>query len=162
MSRHLQKADERFAKKYGLTPLRELLVRPLQYRWDLIERDLEILLSRRSYLPGKSKGNLPNAEVNYRAVTYLSCYTVGKRIPPQELLLLIGKQLGIKNFGIRGSKQDALAEANARRLADPTISNIKLAKAVGVDKSTVGLWVKRGLLPVSGGGVASEKCDATP
>jgi len=54
MSAHLERQRDHYsklAKKFGLATLKELSARPLRYRWDLIERDINKLLSRPRHLP---------------------------------------------------------------------------------------------------------------
>jgi hypothetical protein len=140
-------AYDRLAEKYGLTSAKERLVGPARYRWDLIERDIHVLLNRRTDLPAGSKDTYPEPLVNYLAVTYLACCVVESRAPSQELVHLIWRQLDLMHFGMKGGKPDALQMARQIRNAEPGISNRMLARRVRVDTSTVGRWVNRGRLP---------------
>jgi hypothetical protein len=139
-------AYERLAEKYGLTSSKDRLLGPARYRWDLIERDIDALLKRRTDLPAGSKGTYPVPLVNYLSATYLACCVAENRAPPQTLLFLIWQQLHLASFGIKGGKPDALGQAREIRNAEPDISNRMLARRLRVDVSTVGRWVKRGLL----------------
>lgn len=139
-------AYDRLAKKYGLSSAKERLAGPARYQWDLIERDIHVLLNRRTDLPAGSKDTYPEPLVNYLAATYLACCMVENRAPSQELVHLIWSQLELMHFGMKGGKPDALQIACQIRNAEPDISNGMLARRVRVDTSTVGRWVNRGLL----------------
>jgi hypothetical protein len=137
---------DRMAKKYGLATSREYLAGPRRYRWDLIERNVIALLSRRRGLPTGSRGTYPRALVNYLASIYLTCCMIEKRAPWQELIALVSEQLNVAHFGLKGGKGDALAVAQQLRREKPDISNRALAKTLKVETSTIGHWVKKGLL----------------
>lgn len=150
--RIVRQVDEfdRQAAKYGLASARELMAGPRRYKWDLIERDVKKLLMRPCRdLPSGSHGKIPEHLVNYLASIFLSCCEVEGRAPSKELLVLISQQLEAASFGLQGRepKSDAQAAAQRMREDDPTISNAKIAKAVGVNKSTVFRWGENGDIP---------------
>jgi hypothetical protein len=150
MTAKLQRQGEyfdRLAKEFGLAAYKELLIRPLQYRWDLIERDINNLRSRRRDLPAGHKEIIPDALVNYLAVRYLSCCLAENRPPPQKLVHLISQQLESDRFGVKPAKDSELIQAQDLRNEDPTLSDSVIATTVGVNKSTVSRWVRDGLLP---------------
>ena len=52
------------AKRYGLATQKEMMAGPYRYRWDLIERDVLALLTRRRDLPVGKPGTYPEDLVN--------------------------------------------------------------------------------------------------
>ena len=149
MSAHLERQRDHYsklAKKFGLATLKELSARPLRYRWDLIERDINKLLSRPRHLPVAYTGAISDALANYLAVTYLGCCSAENRPPPQELVLLIGQLLDVSRFGVKAANDRALIQAQGLRNENPAISNNVIAKTVGVNPGTVSRWVKAGHL----------------
>jgi hypothetical protein len=149
MSAHLKRQGDHYdalARKFGFATFKELQERPLRYHWHLIERDINRLLSRRRDLPARRGKTIPDALVNYLAVTYLGCCSTENRPPPQELVHLIAQQMETARFGVKAAKAPALIRAQELRNSDPQISNIAIAKSIKVNKATVGRWVKDGLL----------------
>jgi hypothetical protein len=137
---------DRLAVKYGLATSQERLAGPRRYRWDLIERDVKVLLARRRHLPlGRSK-TYPESLVNYIASIYLGCCEIEQRAPFPELVHLISQQLEVADFGVKGAKEAVLIAAQQLRCDNPQISNTALAKKLKIDKATVGRWVNYGLL----------------
>jgi hypothetical protein len=85
MSAHLKRQGDHYdklAKKFGLATSKELQARPLRFRWDLIERDINKLLFRPRHLPVAMTKAIPDALANYMAVTYLGCCLAENRPPP--------------------------------------------------------------------------------
>jgi hypothetical protein len=146
------RAYDRLAKRHGLATSKQLLAGPARYHWNLIERDIKALLSRRRELPNSSKGNYPKSLVNYAASMFLACCMIEKRPPPPELVRLIWQQLEAENFGVKkGEKQNLIVTAQQIRNAEPFISNRKLAERIRVPTATIGRWVESGLLPPAEG-----------
>jgi len=140
-------AYDRLAKKHGLATSEQLRDSPARYRWELIERNVRALLSRRRDLPNGSKGTYPEILVNYAASMFLACCLVEKRPPPPELVHLIWQQLDVGSFGVKkGEKDSEIVKAQQIRADTPLMSNRELARLVGVPTTTIGRWVKDGLL----------------
>jgi hypothetical protein len=155
---------DRDAKKYGIATEKERLLRPGRYNWERIERDVNALLTRRRDLSSGAPGaatdregkrqTYPEEFVKHVADIYLRCCAIEKRAPSLELARLISQLLNAADFGVKGGDDAKTIEAQEIRSVEKAISNRALAKRVGVDISTIGRWVKEGLLPPPDRGVA--------
>ena len=144
-------AHERAARKYGLATGKEMLLRPRKYRWDIIDRDVQKLLTRNRDLPTGERGVIPEHVVNYMAGLYLSCAAVEGKPISEPLLHLVCQQLEVASFGLRDRTNDASEEALQIVRSHPTISDKELARRSEVSPKTIRDWRKAGRLPPRGG-----------
>ncbi len=139
----LDEADRPYLEKHGLAkPLWHDKLRTQSdragYNWWEIERQIDYLLAHLD--------QFPPTVVNRRAALLLSCYGVARKPIPPNMPFLIGQLLDVSAVEIKYAKKPhSLLHARDYVKEHPDASNGAIARAVGVDKSTVGRWRKKDL-----------------
>lgn len=141
-------AQERAAKRFGISTIDQLRKSPMKYRWDVIEHDALKLLEARTDLPTGRAGTARNDFISYMAGLYLSCAFVEKVPIPEPVLHLACRQLKTKSFAIKSDESSELIDEACRLIADnPKISDRVLATRVVRSPKTIRRWRAKGLIP---------------
>lgn len=137
-----QKGDKETLRQHGLDkPLRRRLPGEQRtgYDWQEIDRQVLYLLSHYD--------ELPPAVAARRATELLAHFMTGGRAPTGDIVYLFGQILKVASTPIKYQKKlIALEDATNYLRENPDASNIQIADAVGVHKTTVGRWKKIGHL----------------
>ena len=130
-----QRGDKEPLRQHGLDkPLRRRLP-----DWQEIDRQVLYLLNHYD--------ELPPAVAARRATELLAHFKTGGRAPTGDIVYLFGQILKAASTPIKYQKKlTALEHATNYLRENPDASNIQIADAVGVHKTTVGRWKNMGLL----------------
>ena len=137
-----QQGDRPFLRPHGLDkPLRRRL--PGEPRtghdWQEIDRQVAYLIEHHQ--------ELPRGVAVRRATELMSHFMTGERPPTPKLVLLMGRLLQVESIPIKYAKKPAhLLDAIEYQRNKPEASNGEIAKAVDVNKSTVGRWREKNYL----------------
>ncbi len=136
------KGDKEHLRRHGLDkPLRRRLPgeRRTGHDWQEIDRQVLYLLSHYD--------DLPPSVAARRATHLLAHFMTGDRAPTGDIVYLFGQILKVASTPFKYQKKPAALEYAINYLREnPDASNIQIAGAVGVHKTTVGHWKEKGLL----------------
>ena len=137
-----QKGDKESLRQHGLDkPLRRRLLGKQRTGHDWQEIDRQVLYLLIHY------DELPPAVAARRATQLLAHFMTGDRAPSGDIVFLFGQILNVASTPFKYQKKLIELEHATNYLREqPDSSNIQIAAAVGVHKTTVGRWKKMGLL----------------
>ena len=134
-----QEGDRPILRAHGLDkPLRRRLPGEARtgFDWREIDRQIDYLIEHHK--------DLPRSVAVRRAGQLLGSFAAGKRPPTPGLVLLMGRLLKVESTPIKYAKKPtALIAAVVFLRTKPDASNGEVARAVDVDKATVGRWRKK-------------------
>jgi hypothetical protein len=136
-----QEGDRPILRAHGLDkPLRRRLPGETRtgHDWQEIDRQIGYLIEHHTDTA------LSGGVAARRASELLAHFAHGRRPPPTGLVFLIGRLLKVESIPIKYAKKPAtLLDAVEYRRANPEASNIKIAREVGANRSTIGRWFKK-------------------